>query len=121
MAARQITRTDVPARIAQLPAPMVRATLNWEKVCLKWRDLADRRRAHFIELYQSGRWRHYYTDVEFLEELRAAITVANRWARIAPRPGDDVAEEPASDVQPASDRDASAQGEHDDRALLPAA
>ena len=59
-----------------------------EKVALKWRDLAERRRAHFVELYQSGRWKHYYTDIEFLQELRAAIVIAQRWAKIAPKPGD---------------------------------
>ena len=28
----------------------------------KWRDLAEKRRAHLIELYDSGRWKHYYTE-----------------------------------------------------------
>ena len=35
----------------------------------KWRDLAERRRAHFIDLYRSGRWKHYYTNEEFLDHL----------------------------------------------------
>ncbi len=58
------------------------------EVSLKWRDLAERRRAHFIDLYQSGRWRHYYDDVDFLIEMRAAIAAAERWAKIAPKPSD---------------------------------
>ena len=58
------------------------------EVSLKWRDLAERRRAHFIDLFQSGRWRYYYDDVEFLIAMRAAIASAERWAKIAPRPSD---------------------------------
>jgi uncharacterized repeat protein (TIGR03809 family) len=58
------------------------------KAALKWRDLAERRRAHFVDLYESGRWKHYYTDQEFLVGMREAIAAARRWAEIAPRPED---------------------------------
>jgi len=54
----------------------------------KWRDLAERRRAHFVDLYQTGRWKHYYTDSEFLQEMRKAILMAQRWAQLAPKPED---------------------------------
>ena len=54
----------------------------------KWRDLAERRRAYFVELYQSGRWTHYYTDEQFVVCLRQAVAAAERWAEIAPRPED---------------------------------
>jgi uncharacterized repeat protein (TIGR03809 family) len=63
---------------------MVKATARLESVALKWRALAERRRDHHIELYKSGRWRHYYTDQEFLAEMRNAIAIAQRWAKIAP-------------------------------------
>ncbi len=53
---------------------------------LKWRDLAERRRAHFVELHQSGRWKHYYTEDRFAFEMRQAVALAERWAKIAPRP-----------------------------------
>jgi uncharacterized repeat protein (TIGR03809 family) len=65
---------------------MLQATIKMERVALKWRDLAERRRAHFIDLYRSGRWKHYYTDVEFMAEMRAADALARRWAKIAPTP-----------------------------------
>jgi len=48
----------VTASNAQLPPTMVRATLRWDAVSLRWRDLAERRKDHFVELYQTGRWRH---------------------------------------------------------------
>jgi uncharacterized repeat protein (TIGR03809 family) len=64
-----------------------------DQAALKWRDLAERRRAHFVDLYKSGRWRHYYTDEQFVVRMREAIAAANRWAEIAPRPEDRLAAE----------------------------
>ena len=63
---------------------MVKATVRLESAALKWLALAERRRDHHLELYKSGRWRHYYTDQEFLTEMRNAIAIAQRWAKIAP-------------------------------------
>jgi uncharacterized repeat protein (TIGR03809 family) len=65
---------------------MVKATVKLEAVALKWRALAERRRDHHLDLYKTGRWQHYYTNREFLAELRTAIALAQRWAKIAPRP-----------------------------------
>ncbi len=59
-----------------------------DRAAQKWRLLAERRQAHFIELYQSGRWKHYYTDEEFVLRMRESIAVVHRWAQIAPRPED---------------------------------
>ena len=84
MAHRQF-ECPVP-RSSEVPRTMVKATARLEAVALKWRALAERRRDHHLELYKSGRWRHYYTDQEFLAEMRNAIAIAQRWARIAPRP-----------------------------------
>jgi uncharacterized repeat protein (TIGR03809 family) len=65
---------------------MISAARNWERIALKWRDIAERRRAHHLDLYKSGRWQHYYTDEEFLAEMRQAVAIAERWAKIAPLP-----------------------------------
>lgn len=54
----------------------------------KWRVLAERRQAHFVELYQSGRWKHYYSEAEFMAAMRQAAHAAERWADLAPRAGD---------------------------------
>jgi uncharacterized repeat protein (TIGR03809 family) len=84
-------------RSSEVPQTMVKATVRLESVALKWRALAERRRDHHIELYKSGRWRHYYTDQEFLAEMRNAIAIAERWAKIAPRPEELAqAQEPAA-------------------------
>ena len=69
-----------------------------EQASRKWRALADRRRAHLVELFHSGRWKRYYTEEQFLHRLRDAVRASERWAEIAPAltvP----AQEPQSDVR----------------------
>jgi uncharacterized repeat protein (TIGR03809 family) len=55
----------------------------YDSVARKWLALAERRRAHVIELRESGRWKHYYTPDEFLDALREAVSTRNQWARLA--------------------------------------
>lgn len=52
----------------------------------KWRALADRRRAHFIELYDTGRWKHYYSEEMLLERTREAVRLAETWEQLAAGP-----------------------------------
>ena len=52
----------------------------------RWHDLADRRLAHFVELYHSGRWRFYYaTEEQFAAHMLEVIRAARIWARLAGR------------------------------------
>jgi hypothetical protein len=69
-----------------MPDAMVGPTRKLGRAALQWRAIAERRRDHFFELHQSGRWKHYYTKGEFQEAMRAAVAIAGRWALIAPRP-----------------------------------
>ena len=46
---------------------------SWNLVLLKWRDLAERRRAHLFELLESGRWQRYYSEELFLVRLHEAV------------------------------------------------
>jgi uncharacterized repeat protein (TIGR03809 family) len=71
-----------------------------DEVAQKWRALAERRRAHFVELYESGRWRHYYSEEEFLYRMREAVRLSERWARIALGSVGDVM---AGEAQPLAD------------------
>lgn len=64
------------------------AMASLQLVALKWRDLIERRRAHFIELYLTGRWKRYYDEEQFLEIFRDTMNIADRWIEIAPKPGD---------------------------------
>jgi uncharacterized repeat protein (TIGR03809 family) len=66
-----------------------------DEVAQKWRALAERRRAHFVELYHTGRWKRYYSEEQFLLKMREAIKATDRWAEIAPTPPRTGASEPS--------------------------
>ncbi len=53
-----------------------------DAVSLRWRSLAERRRAHFIDLYKSGRWKRYYTEDAFLAHMREVVRGADEWGRM---------------------------------------
>jgi uncharacterized repeat protein (TIGR03809 family) len=63
---------------------MLSTAQRWQKIAQKWRGIAERRSAHHVEMFYSGRWRHYYSDEDFLLAMRSAILMAKRWAAIAP-------------------------------------
>jgi uncharacterized repeat protein (TIGR03809 family) len=86
MAAREFT-TPVPC-VSEVPFRMLPAARNWERIALKWRNIAEQRRDHHLDLYRSGRWKHYYSNDEFLIEMRQAVAIADRWAVIAPLPAE---------------------------------
>jgi uncharacterized repeat protein (TIGR03809 family) len=65
-------------------------TYALDGVAQKWRALAERRRAHFVELYDSGRWKRYYSEEQFLHRMREAIRLTEQWADVAPRAADEV-------------------------------
>ena len=63
------------------------STRSLDDVAQKWRDLAERRRAHLFELYRSGRWKRYYkSEDEFFLRMHQAMQDAEAWAGIAPPP-----------------------------------
>lgn len=68
-----------------LPGPTVSP---YAELAHKWRMLALRRRAYFIELYQTGRWKHYYKQADFMVRLREVIDNADEWERLAAKPPD---------------------------------
>jgi uncharacterized repeat protein (TIGR03809 family) len=82
MADRQFT-CPVP-RPAEVPPSMLAVAIKWERLAQKWRGIAEQRSAHHIEMFYTGRWKHYYTDEEFLVAMRTAILLARRWSAIAP-------------------------------------
>jgi uncharacterized repeat protein (TIGR03809 family) len=59
-----------------------------DEAALKWRALAERRRAYLVELYESGRWQRYFSETQLIESMRAAIRQTERWAEIAPLPNE---------------------------------
>ncbi len=53
----------------------------------KLRNLAERRRAHFLDLQETGRWRHYYSESEFRASAHEVVELAEAWAQMAGRAG----------------------------------
>ncbi len=79
------------------------ALREFGKIAEKWRDLAEKRRAYFAELYRSGRWRIYYDDeAELVAQVREVAEICDRWATVLEQHRG-LLPEPAA---PAIDRDA---------------
>jgi hypothetical protein len=40
-----------------------------------------------VELYDTGRWKHYYTEEQLVVRMREAIHLAEAWDRLSAGPG----------------------------------
>jgi uncharacterized repeat protein (TIGR03809 family) len=58
---------------------------RFRSIAQKWRDLAEKRRDYFADLYHSGRWKRYYTERELVERMREVAGSVDLWAEVAPR------------------------------------
>lgn len=60
---------------------------NIEITARQWHALAERRLAAYIELYRSGRWRHYYgSQQEFAARMLDVIKVAKAFRELSGAP-----------------------------------
>lgn len=50
----------------------------------RWRVLAQQRLNHLIELYESGRWKLYYKEQDFLARVQEARAALKVWEQLAP-------------------------------------
>jgi uncharacterized repeat protein (TIGR03809 family) len=48
-------------------------------IVARWCNLAERRLEHLTELFESGRWRRYHTEMEFLENIQEAKVAVETW------------------------------------------
>jgi hypothetical protein len=55
----------------------------YDTIARKWLALAERRRAHLIELRDSGRWRRYYRIGDVADELLVLERACRRFAEVA--------------------------------------
>jgi len=46
---------------------------------------AERRLEHLTELFESGRWRRYHTELEFLENIQEAKAAVETWRDLLSR------------------------------------
>lgn len=66
--------------------PAAQGGPRFDDLTRRWHDLAERRLAHFAELYHSGRWRLYYrTEQQFAARMLEVIRMAKIWALLAGR------------------------------------
>jgi uncharacterized repeat protein (TIGR03809 family) len=56
------------------------------EIMQKWRALAEKRRANLIDLYDSGRWKHYYSETQLLARIREATGLVDTWQRLSTPP-----------------------------------
>src|SRR5215469_14355858 len=45
----------------------------------RWRTLAEQRLDYLTQLFESGRWRRFYGEVAFLENIREAKVAVETW------------------------------------------
>ena len=58
-----------------LPADVARG----RNLVARWCNLAEQRLEHLTELFESGRWRRYHTELEFLENIQEAKAAVETW------------------------------------------
>ena len=54
-------------------------------VVARWCDLAEQRLEHLTELFETGRWRRYHSEVAFLENIQEAKSAVETWRRLLTR------------------------------------
>jgi uncharacterized repeat protein (TIGR03809 family) len=51
----------------------------------RWCALAEQRLEHLTELFETGRWRRYHSEVSFLENIQEAKKAVETWRSLATR------------------------------------
>jgi uncharacterized repeat protein (TIGR03809 family) len=56
-----------------------------QEILDRWCALAEERLDHLTELFETGRWRRYHSEVSFLENIQEAKSAVETWRRLASR------------------------------------
>jgi uncharacterized repeat protein (TIGR03809 family) len=56
-----------------------------QEILNRWCALAEQRLDHLTELFETGRWRRYHTELSFLENIQEAKSAVETWRRLATR------------------------------------
>ena len=54
-------------------------------IVARWCTLAEQRLEHLTELFETGRWRRYHSEVAFLENIREAKAAVETWRNLLMR------------------------------------
>jgi uncharacterized repeat protein (TIGR03809 family) len=49
----------------------------------RWADLAERRLDYLTDLFETGRWRRFHTEADFLDNVQEAKSAVERWRAMA--------------------------------------
>jgi len=72
----------------------VRAVVGGRDIAARWCALAEQPLEHLSEMFETGRWRRYHSELAFLENIQEAKRAVQTWRAIAA--GEDVATAAAS-------------------------
>ena len=54
-------------------------------IVARWCNLAEQRLEYLTELFETGRWRRYHTEVAFLENIQEAKNAVETWRSLVTR------------------------------------
>ena len=54
-------------------------------VVARWCNLAEQRLEYLTELFETGRWRRYHSELAFLENIQEAKTAVETWRNLSTR------------------------------------
>ena len=76
----------------------------------RWCALAEQRLEHLTELFETGRWRRYHSELAFLENIQEAKTAVEVWRNLSMRgpsrdsPAVDISRRARTTVSPKRER-----------------
>jgi uncharacterized repeat protein (TIGR03809 family) len=56
-----------------------------QEILNRWCALAEQRLDHLTELFETGRWRRYHSELSFLENIQEAKSAVETWRKLATR------------------------------------
>jgi uncharacterized repeat protein (TIGR03809 family) len=56
-----------------------------QEIINRWCALAEQRLDHLTELFETGRWRRYHSELSFLENIQEAKKAVETWRSLATR------------------------------------
>jgi len=54
-------------------------------IVARWCNLAEQRLEHLTELFETGRWRRYHSEVQFLQNIQEAKAAVETWRDLLDR------------------------------------
>ncbi len=65
------------------PCGQESAQARGREILTRWCVLAEQRLDHLTELFETGRWRRYHSELSFLENIQEAKNAVETWRRLA--------------------------------------